>query len=155
MSGPAVRALAAQDGVVARALVQVVHAGTRQLVRTLELLELALPGGDPECQGVVSTGDDGSVGALIFFGPVGGAAGVVKLHTLVGSTANDLEVLIGELRGTRMSRDARMFICELSAEQDALAYRALTSTGFALEARVADYFADGVALDVLVLRHTG
>ncbi len=148
------RALVAQDVVAARALVRSVNGDLSHLTRTLELLELALPSDDPEYQGLVSPCEGGSVGAMVVYGSVGGASGVVKLHTLIGSTVDALAAVIDALRRAHASRDARMFICELSGEQeDALAYRALTSANFACEARVADYFADGVALHLLVLRH--
>lgn len=144
------RALAAQDGASARELVRAVYERTRHLARTLELVELALPADDPEYEGLVSTAYDGSVLALLLHGSIGGAAGVIKVHALVGRST---EALIMALRALDSVRDARLLICELSNEpEQRLARRALALAGFTCEGVVADYFGDGIALDLLVLR---
>ena len=147
------RALAAQDGASARALVLDAYGASRQLVRMQELIELALAGGDPECLGLVATADDGTIAGVLLYGTIGGAAGVVRVHSLAGVTPNTLTALIARACDAASAPGTRMFICELSdAREHALAARALISHGFTREAVIADYFADGVALDLLVLR---
>jgi hypothetical protein len=155
VSVPTVRALTAQDGVAARALVHAVYAGTRHLMRTLELIDLSLTGEDPECLGLACAADDGVLEGIVLYGSIGGAAGVVRLHALFGHGADRLAALIGGVATVDSARDARMFMCELSdAPEHALASNALASRGFTVEARIAEYFADGLALDVLVLRRS-
>ena len=147
-----VRALSAQDGDSARALVQSAYGGTRHLMRALELLESALTGNDPECLGLACTAGDGRLDGVLLYGIIGGAAGVIKVHELVGAV-EALAPLIGGVRRVTSARDARMFICELSnAVEHLLASKALASHGFSCEARIADYFADGISLEVLALR---
>lgn len=153
MSVTSVRALTLEDDTVARALVRSVYGGTRHVARVLELVSLALPGHDPECQGLVTIAGDGTVRAMLLYGIVGGAAGVIRIHALVGHTVDVFGDLLGAVRAVDSARAARMFLCELSDEaEDALTSAALTSAGFTREVAVADYFADGIALDVMVLR---
>ena len=147
------RALAAQDGVAARALAQDTYSVSRHLIRTLELIELSLTGEDAECLGLACAADDGVVEGIILYGSIGGAAGVVRVHALFGHSLDGLTALIGGVAALDCARGARMFMCELSdALEHALASNALASCGFTVEARIADYFAEDVTLDVLVLR---
>ena len=144
------RALSAHDAGAARALVQSAYGRTRHLARTLELVELALTGNDPESVGLACVVADDSLAGLLLYGTIGGAVGVIKVHALLGETVEELASLIDALRSVC---DARMFVCELSDERThALASRALASHGFMCEGRIADYFSEGVALDLLVLR---
>jgi len=156
VSVPKVRALAAQDGPSARELVHSAYGGTCHLVRTLELLKIALTGSDPECLGMVSTAGDKSVDGLLFYGSVGGAAGLIKVHVLAGAIMARLTALLGSARDLDSFRGARMFMCELSdAPEHARASAALIAFGFTCEASIADYFADGLTLNVLVQRRSG
>lgn len=153
MSVPAVRALVAADAASVRALVLDTYGASRQLVRVQELIELALGGGDPECLGLVATADDGTIAGVLLYGTIGGAAGVVRVHALAGVTPDTLTVLLERVCDASSAPGARMFICELSDDPEhAPATRALVSHGFTLEASIADYFADGFPLDLLVLR---
>lgn len=147
------RALTAQDGTSARELVRSTYGGTRHLVRTLELVELALGGKDPECLGLACATHDGVLEGLLLHGSIGGAAGVIKVHVLLGGILEGLTALITGVRGIHPGGDARMFVCELSVTPEhALATAALLAAGFSCEASIADYFTDGITLDVLVLR---
>lgn len=153
MSVPSVRALDAHDGASARALVLETYGTTRHLGRMRELIELALAGNDPECLGLVAAADDGIIAGVLFYGTLGGAAGVVRVHAIAGLTPDALTALIARACDAATVPGARLFICELSdAPEHALASRALTSHGFVREASIADYFADGRTIDFMVLR---
>ena len=153
MSVPAVRALVAADAASVRALVLDTYGASRQLVRMQELIELALVGGDPECLGLVATADEGSVEGVLLYGTIDGAAGVVRVHALAGTTSAVLTALITHLCDAGALSRARMFICELSGTPEhELASRALVAHGFTRETGIADYFADDLTLDILVLR---
>ena len=118
-----------------------------------DLVSLALAGNDPECAGLVATVDDGSVAGVLLYGTIDGAAGVVRVHALAGATSGMLTALLTHLCETGAVSGARMFICELSGiPEHELASRALVAQGFTREAGIADYFADGLTLDILVLR---
>jgi hypothetical protein len=153
VSDQVVRALAATDADRVRALARSVFDGTRHVRRTLELVELALTESDAECLGLVVAGVDGVVQGFVIYGPVDGAAGVMRVTALVGRSEDALDALLGRLRLLDAVREARMFFCELSDEPvHAPAFTALVTAGFTREDRIADYLADGIALDILVLR---
>ena len=147
------RALTAHDAASARALAQSVYGGTRYLKRILELVDFALPGDDLACEALVLTDDHESARALLIHGTVGGAAGVTKIHALMGTDDDAPGVLLDALRATERVRDSRMFVCELSVERvDEPAARALMSAGFNMEGTIADFFADDIDLRLLALR---
>ena len=149
MSVPTVRSLTARDADDARALVHASLEGTRYLARTLELLETALGGMDPECAGMVRVAER-SLDALLMHGPIAGATGVEKLHALVGTDVEALSELVRVLPGTH---SARMIICELPrAPAHATAAEVLATNGFTREGSVARFFTEDTALDLLVWR---
>jgi hypothetical protein len=153
VSEPVVRALVASDAVSARVLLDSAFGGTRHFARMVELLEQSLPGDDPEARGLVSAFSDGSVRGVLLFGSVAGANGVIRLHVLTGHPVDALSELITAVRAVDSSGSARIFLCEFSDEPEHVAAsRALVSAGFTREAAIADYFADGIGLDILVLR---
>lgn len=142
------------DADSARALVQRALEGTRQLGRTLELLEAAIIGTDAECIALVAADRDPSpVGAVVLFGPVAGASGVIKLHALVGEDPDTMVMLVGGLLREPAARAARMIVCEIADDAPcAAASVALRACAFTHEGRVDDYFAAGVSRDLLVRR---
>lgn len=149
MSEPAVRALTASDGASARALAHDTYGGTRYLSRTIELLELALGGNDPECVGMVSVRDEVAV-ALLLHGPVAGAIAVEKLHLLLGSDVRSLGALID---AWREAVRCRLVVCELPEDRaHATSAEVLTARGFVREGSVSGFVDDHTALALFVAR---
>jgi hypothetical protein len=145
-----VRALAASDAASARALLQSSYANSRHLARALELLAVAVRGDDPECLGLISPGRDAGAGALLLYGNLAGASGVCRIQLLAGDDAHLTRLLRAMLD---LTRNARIFICELPVgAEHAVTAEALAAAGFMREGGIADFFAEGVALDLLVLR---
>ena len=139
---------------MARTLVQNVLGGSRHAGRVLEQVHVALTGADDECQAlVVAEGDSLVATGIVLFGPVAGANGVLKIHALVGATTDVMMTLASALVFGPQGRAARVIVCE-TADDSACAgpNAALLASAFTHEGRVEDYFADGVNLDILVLR---
>ncbi|MEP6990145.1 MAG: hypothetical protein ABJA80_04375 [bacterium] len=147
-----VRALATTDETVAREQLDAMLGGSRYAARALEQLDVALAGGDPEYSGLVVVGPAGeTVAGLLLYGAVAGAAGVVRVHWLAGSSPDACVTLIRCLRASLP--DARLLLCELADDEAFDAARAaLAAAGFRREGRVPDFFADGVGLDLMVAR---
>jgi ribosomal protein S18 acetylase RimI-like enzyme len=128
---------------------------TPYIDRALEVLTLAERGNDPEHRALVIA-RDGTVAGLVTFGTIAGTIGGARLHTAVlapGVQADD----VGErlMRAVaRASRDAgaRFMLAEM-ADDPALGavLTLLRQHGFREEARVPDFFRDGVALTFLRL----
>ena len=157
MSAPRVRALEASDADSARAVVRTQLCDTPYCARVLEQLDIALSGEDPEYAGLVATHGAAGEAALgmLLSGPVSGARGVVKVHALVGADADTLGVLLDAVLAAhaREGGTVPMTVCEIADDlTHACAASALAGRGFAREGRVADYFRDGIALDILVRR---
>jgi hypothetical protein len=141
-----VRALRGSDVPTARALVSAQFVGTPYELRFLEQLELATTGDDPECRALVA-GDEPR--ALVLFGSVAGANGVVKLHALAGDDGNALRALATAVRDA----DARLVVCEIADDAPFdVTGRILGELGFEKAGRVADFFRDGVDLVVFSYR---
>lgn len=154
MSAQRARALEPGNAASARALVHRALGGSRHAGRVLELLDVAISGTDAECVGLVDAGVDPSlVSGLVLSGPVAGATGVLKIHALVGANADVLVTLVNALVLGPQGRAARLIVCEIADDPAcAGAAAALRASAFTREGRVEDFFADGVDLDVLVLR---
>lgn len=154
MSPLRVRALDASDAASARALVLTHFCDTQYCGRILEQLDIALTHQDPEYVGRVAANDVGpSMRGVLLYGPVAGARGVVKLHTLVGADVEVLVALLDSLLAESAERAERMIVCEIADDMPyAAASGALVARAFTRAGRVADYFRDGIALDVLVWR---
>jgi N-acetylglutamate synthase-like GNAT family acetyltransferase len=122
---------------------------TPYIDRALEVLTLAERGNDPEHRALVIA-RDGTVAGLAMFGTIAGTVGGARLHTAVlapGVEADD----VGErlMRAVaQASRDAggRFMLAEMP-DDPAL----LRQHGFSEDARVPDFFRDGVALTFLRL----
>lgn len=123
--------------------------------RAIEVLQLAERGAgqDPEHRALVIA-RDGTVAALALFGTVAGASGVLKVHTVVlapSVTAEDVgERILGAIIDEARAEGMRLIVAELPDDPVMGQMRALlTSADFEEEARVPDYFRDGVALTLL------
>lgn len=123
--------------------------------RAMEVLQQAERAGghDAEHRAVVIA-RDGTVAALALYGRVAGASGVVKLHAVVlapSVTADDVgERIISAVVEEARAEGMRLIIAELPDDPALGQMRALLgSSSFEEEARVPDYFRDGVALTLL------
>ena len=154
MSETELRALMPEDAGAARAVVARLLDGTRYEPRVQEQLAAALAFDDPEHMALLAfaRGSARPCG-LALFGTVAGAAGVVKLHALLGDDAATCARLAAALQ--RVARDGgeRMIVGELADDAPfAPASAALRERGFVEEGRIADLVADGTALRLLVWR---
>jgi hypothetical protein len=147
------RALLAEDASPARALVYAALGVTPYVDRAIELLDQAARGNDPEAVALVIE-RDGTIAALVIFGSVAGTSGTAKLHVLVidrGVSADDVGGrLVDAVVAAVEASGARLLVAELP---DDLALGpvpiVLIRKGFHEEARVPDFFRDGVALTFL------
>jgi ribosomal protein S18 acetylase RimI-like enzyme len=128
---------------------------TPYIDRALEVLTLAERGNDPEHRALVIA-RDGTVAGLAMFGTIAGTVGGARLHTAVlapGVEADD----VGErlMRAVaQASRDAggRFMLAEMPDDPALGAVLTLLRQhGFSEDARVPDFFRDGVALTFLRL----
>jgi hypothetical protein len=144
------RALGPDDAVPARSLVYTVLGVTPYVDRVVELLDQAARGGDPEADALVIE-RDGTIAGLVLFGLVAGTSGAARLHALVldrGVSAADVGGRLASAAAAMVAAaGARLFVAELP-DDPALAPvpAVLARAGFHEEARVPDYFRDGVAL---------
>lgn len=137
------------DAEPARALVLNLLGGTPYADRALELVA-ATAKGDPECRGLVLE-QEGSLRALVVYGLVAGVANAWRIMLLV--LAQDVELrdigrVVVEAVVDRVREDgARFLMAELPADTVmGAALTVLRASRFRQEARIADFFRDGVAL---------
>jgi GNAT superfamily N-acetyltransferase len=149
------RALSPDDHVPARVLLIGALGVTPYIDRAMEVLQHAERGGehDEEHRALVIA-RDGTVAALALFGVVAGASGVMKVHAAVlapSVTAEDVgQRILGAVVEQARAQRMRLIVAELPDDPALGQMRALlTSNGFEEEARVSDYFRDGVALTLL------
>lgn len=143
------RPLGSGDSEAVRALVLGALGVTPYVDRTLELVAAA-ERGDPESRALVIE-RDGTAAALGLFGPVAGASGTWHIAMLlIASGVEPRDVggaLLEGVIGTVRSAGARLLMAELPA--DAAMGRSLSllrAHGFRQEARIPDFYRDGVAL---------
>lgn len=149
----AARALSAEDHVPARVLLMGAFGVTPYIDRAMEILQRAERGHDVEHRALVIA-RDGTVAALALFGAVAGAVGVSKLHAAVVapsvSVADVGERIVSAVLEAARREGGRLLIAELPDDPVMGQVRALlTSAGFEEEARVPDFYRDGVALVLL------
>ncbi|HEX4469472.1 MAG TPA: hypothetical protein VH080_08050 [Gemmatimonadaceae bacterium] len=147
--------LSPDDHVAARVLLMGALGVTPYIDRAMEVLQLAEVGAghDDEHRALVIE-RDGTVAALVLFGAVPGTMGVQKLHAAAlapSVSAEDVgqrivRAVLDEARGD----GARLVVAELPDDPAMGQLRALlASEGFNEEARVPDFYRDGVALTLL------
>lgn len=142
------------------------HQGTRVLLmgalgvtpyidRALEVLELAERGNDPEHRALVIA-RDGTVAGIALFGAIAGADGGARLHTAAlapGVDSDDVgERLLRAVEGAAREAGARYLLAEVPDDPAiGTVLTLLRDHGFEEEARVPDFYRDGVALSFLKL----
>lgn len=142
------------------------HQGTRVLLmgalgvtpyidRALEVLELAERGNDPEHRALVIA-RDGTVAGIALFGAIAGADGGARLHTAAlapGVDSDDVgERLLRAVEGAARDAGARYLLAEVPDDPAiGTVLTLLRDHGFEEEARVPDFYRDGVALSFLKL----
>jgi GNAT superfamily N-acetyltransferase len=128
---------------------------TPYIDRALEVLELAERGHDPEHRALVIA-RDGTVAGLALFGTIAGSNGGARLHAAVlapGVETNDVgERLVEAVVHAARDTGARFLLAEMP-DDPALGtiVSLLRHHGFHEEARVPDFYRDGVALSFLKL----
>jgi ribosomal protein S18 acetylase RimI-like enzyme len=139
-----------------RGLLIAALAGTPHLQGTLETMHQAVEASSAESGGLVAEGH-GEVLGVVLYGEVAGAVGAAKLCALtVAEGARGQGVGRALLQRTRAvlaaAYAARIVVVEL-ADHPTLAAgcRFLEAMGFREEARIADFYRDGVALLLLRL----
>ena len=147
------RPLSVDDHVPARVLLMGTLGVTPYIDRAMEVLQLAERGHDAEHRALVIA-RDGTVAALALFGTVEGAIGVSKLHVAVVAPSVSMhdvgERILRAVLDEARHDGARLVVAELPDDPAIGQLRALlASVGFEEEARVPDYYRDGVALTLL------
>ena len=149
------RLLLPEDAQGTRILLMGALGVTPYIDRALEVLELAERGNDPEHRALVIA-RDGTVAGLILFGAIAGTVGGARLHTAVlapGVDAGDVgDRLMRAMTNTARRGGARFILAEMP-DDPALGtvFALLREHGFREEARVPDFFREGVALTFLRL----
>jgi GNAT superfamily N-acetyltransferase len=126
---------------------------TPYIDRALEVLELAERGHDPEHRALVIA-RDGTVAGLALFGTIAGTMAGAKLHMAAlapGVEASDVGArLMNAVAAAVRESGARFLIAELPDDPAIGAILALLRDhGFREEARVPDFYREGVALTFL------
>lgn len=126
---------------------------TPYIDRAMEVLGLAERGHDAEHRALVIA-RDGTVAALALFGAVAGAIGVNRLHSAIVAPSVSVrdvgERIVSAVLETTRREGGRLVVAELPDDPVMGQVRALlTSVGFEEEARVPDFYRDGVALTLL------
>jgi GNAT superfamily N-acetyltransferase len=147
------RPLSLDDHVPSRVLLMGALGVTPYIDRAMEVLELAERGHDHEHRGLVIA-RDGTVAALALFGILEGATGVIRLHlALVAPSVSVRDVgerIMSAVIEEARHGGARLIVAELPDDPAVGQLRALlAAVGFDEEARVPDYYRDGVALTLL------
>jgi L-amino acid N-acyltransferase YncA len=144
------RAFTADDAVAARALVYAALGVTPYVDRAIELLDEAARGNGSEARALVIE-RDGTLAGLVLFGEVAGTQGAAKLHALLldrGVNADDVGGrLIQAAVSDAAAAGARLLVAELPDDPAmGVVPSVLLHNGFREEARIPDFFRDGVAL---------
>ena len=147
------RTLRPDDAVPARALVHAVLGVTPYVDRAVELLDQAARGGDPEARALVIE-RDGTIAGLVVFGTVAGTNGAARLHALVldrGIDPDDVGARLTDAAAAALAdHGARLILAELPDDAALSAVAGvLLRNGFREEARIPDFFREGVALSFL------
>jgi GNAT superfamily N-acetyltransferase len=145
----AARPLTPSDVEPVRALVWGALGVTPYVDRTMELLSAA-EHNDPESRALIIE-RDGTVAALALYGPVAGASDTWRLAMVLVAQQVELRdvgrAILEAVVDSARQAGARLLIAELPA--DAVLGRSLSllrANGFLQDARVPDFFREGVAL---------
>ena len=149
------RAPQPEDAQATRVLLMGALGVTPYIDRALEVLALAERGNDPEHRALVIA-RDGTVAGLVLFGTIAGAVGGARLHTAAlapGIEADDVgERLMRAAVATLRSEGARYISADVPDDPAIGAIASLLrDSGFEEEARVPDFYREGVALTFLRL----
>jgi len=143
------RSLTPGDVEPVRALVWGALGVTPYVDRVMELLSAA-EHADPESRALVIE-RDGTVAALALYGPVAGASDAWRISMVLVAPRVDLRdvgrAMIDGVVASARSAGARLLVAELPA--DAALGRSLSllrANGFGQEARIPDFYREGVAL---------
>jgi ribosomal protein S18 acetylase RimI-like enzyme len=149
------RPLLPEDAQGTRVLLMGTLGVTPYIDRALEVLELAERGNDMEHRALVIA-RDGTVAALALFGEISGTANGAKLHTAVlapGVRAEEVGTrLMSAVVETLKQAGSRFLLAEMP--DDPAIGNVLTllrHQGFKEEARVPDFYREGIALSFLRL----
>ena len=147
------RPLQPEDSQATRVLLMGALGVTPYIDRALEVLELAERGNDPEHRALVIA-RDGTVAALALFGTIAGTARGARVHTAIlapGIEIEDVGLRLMDAVATAARGSGADFILAEMPDDPALGttLALLRQHGFRDEARVPDFFRDGVALTFL------
>ena len=147
------RPLLADDQVGARVLLMGALGVTPYVDRAMEILSIAERGHDPEHRALVIA-RDGTVAGMALYGTISGATGAAKLHAAVLAPGVDAEDVGARLLAAVESRvaaeGARFLLAEIPDDPAIGAvHTLLVEHGFREEARVPDFYREGVALTFL------
>jgi ribosomal protein S18 acetylase RimI-like enzyme len=128
---------------------------TPYIDRALEVLGRAERGGDPEHRGMV-VARDGTVAGLVLFGKIAGTMHAARLYTAVlapGVETNDVGGRLMRSVEDAARRSGAQFILAEMPDDPAIGsvLGLLREQGFREEARIPDFFREGVALTFLRL----
>ena len=153
MLAPALKRLdvhSAREDDLAAALALVEHEKEKNkwIERTAEFLVSAVARPDGEYRALVAE-RDGEIVGLAAYGMVAGTVGTGMIYSiLVGPRSRRAgigERLLFHIKGDLASAGARMIVAEIPGEAIVMRLRALLLThGFVEEARIEDYYADGL-----------
>ena len=149
-----------------RPLIPEDHQGTRVLLmgalgvtpyidRALEVLELAERGNDAEHRALVIA-RDGTVAGIVLYGTIAGTLGGARVHAAAlapGVDSDDVgERLLRAVEADARSEGARFVLAEMPDDPAIGTILALLRDhGFEEDARVPDFYRDGVALSFFKL----
>jgi hypothetical protein len=147
------RPLQPEDSQATRVLLMGSLGITPYIDRALEVLELAERGNDPEHRALVIA-RDGTVAALALFGTIAGTARGARIHTAVlapGIDIEDVGLRLMEAVAAAVRGSGADFLLAEMPDDPALGttLALLRQHGFRDEARIPDFFRDGVALTFL------
>ena len=143
------RPIGARDLQSARALLRNDLEGTPYLDRTIEILERAVNAADEEHRAIV-VGREDALDGVVLFGMVAGTVGAAEIHAMAirGAAPPTVgQTLIDEVLLAMKARRANLAVAEVPDDPALSASMStLRENGFQEEARVPDYYRDGVAL---------
>lgn len=133
----------------ALALLEAVLGATPYHARAREVLEISLRGDDPEHASLAMV-SDGKLEALALFGAIAGSIGAARLHFALlaaGLPAGQGAGLLDALAERSRARGARFLLAELPDDTPwAASIALLRRCGYTEEARIPDYYRQGIAL---------